>query len=65
MQHRLKTHSECEMLIAFSTATVVTRTRFGVNFIRTLPVLFFEDSLNTLWTGDADLRLCITTVEEL
>ena len=24
----------------------------------------WEDNINTLWTGDADLRLCITTVED-
>jgi len=24
----------------------------------------WEDNINTMWTGDADLRLCITTVQD-
>jgi len=26
--------------------------------------VFWEEIVNTLWTGDADLRLCIATVED-
>jgi len=28
------------------------------------PILFLEDPFNTLWTGEADLRLYITTVQD-
>jgi hypothetical protein len=35
-----ETHSECVILIPFFTATIVTRTRLSVTFIRTSPVLF-------------------------
>jgi hypothetical protein len=35
------THSECVILITFSTATMVTGTRLSVTFKRTVPVLFY------------------------